>query len=409
MKGILRHEPTGKEASCETKALDLRDYSIQILIPETSYSINPYYKDDILNYRYWEPFFDETRLFFKNNGHRYSAKIYPFGFPLRKNYSTAHLYDIYIHDIEDSLSEILLYIPHFNYRDITFKINPDITHDLPFIFNNVKWKLDSAITDNEYAALLNSEPIVGKTYDFRSATLSAINVQATRINEIESMAFTICWILSLWGGKYISYKDIHYKIINSAYWKFASLPITDKSSEIAFPRLYVCTAPNCFIEIVANRIMEHEDSWCYTIYWLTRALEYSDMGSIYMVLSMIYERVVSAIYCGNNELQSTKNLYFKERAQYCRDIAQGDYSDEQIGEIIRLRNAVMHGGNNSTKLFHSFQERHTSIAKIVIATILATLGYYGEFSFQLKRFCVAEIYKDPHALARSKLNFDFKG
>ncbi len=408
MNAKLIHKPTGREIPCETRNFDYSDCSIELSYPDSGYALIPYVHDGKLSFNDRDAFFQECSLLFRYGEHDYKADINSYFTLFLGEFSKAIISNVSICDIGNTLVDALFYIHHLS-LNVDFYVEQEATSNLHFLYNGQKWNLSYAITDMKFGELLDEGRSAERSTERTSACLHANHIHPAETKDIIANASEICWMLSLWRGKYVSWREMHYKTEANNKWHLAKITDHVQSSPKTLTRLAVCCLPAHFIEIISPRFSEYSGSWCYTIYWLTRALEYSDMGSIYMVLSMIYERMISAIYCGHEEKQSTKNLYFKQRAQFCRDLAEGDYSDEQIGEIIHMRNAVMHGGDNSTKLFHCFNERHADIAKIVIATILAALGYYGEFSFQQKVYRVANIYKKPQALAASKLNFDFKG
>lgn len=408
MNSKLIHTPSGREIPCETRNFDYSDCSIELNYPSSSYALIPYVHDGNLSFNDADTFFEECTLIFRHDNHDYSANINSYFTLFHEGYSKAFIKDVSICNMGNCFIDTLFYVQHLS-LNVELPAERNGSSNGSFHYNKCKWKLSNAITDDRFGELLDKDPFSRNNSKITSACLCTNHIHHSKTDDIIANANEICWMLSLWRGKYVSWRELHYKTEDDSKWHLAKFSDNVQSSSKSLTRLAVRCLPTEFVEIISPRFSEYKSSWCYTIYWLTMALEYSDMGSIYMVLSMIYERMVSSIYCGCSRKRSTKNQSFRKRPLFCRDMAQGNYSEEQIGEIIHMRNAVMHGGNNSTALFRSFKEAHPSIAKIVIATILATLGYYGEFTFQQKRFCVAEIYKNPQALAGCELNFDFMG
>lgn len=407
MNAKLIHKPTGREIPCETRNFDYSDYSIELNYPSSSYSQIPYRHNGQLSFNDAEAFFRECSLLFRHGEHDYKADINSYFTLFLGEFSKAIISNVSICDIGNTLVDALFYIHHLS-LNVDFYVEQEATSNLHFLYNGQKWNLSYAITDMKFGELLDEGRSAERSTERTSACLHANHIHPAETKDIIANVSEICWMLSLWRGKYVSWREMHYKTEDESKWHLAQFSNTTKSSEIILTRLSVRCLPTEFIEIISHRFSEYKGSWGYTIHWLTKALEYSDMGSMFMVLSMLYERMVSALYCGYNEKPNTNNISFGMRALFCRNIAQGHYSEKQIKDIIHLRNAVMHGANNSTKLFFPFKERYTFVAKIVIATILATLGYYGEFSILEECFSVTDIYKNPQALADCKLNFDFK-
>lgn len=407
MNSKLIHTPSGLEIACETRNFDYSDCTIELNYPSSSYSQIPHRHNGELSFNDAEAFFQECTLHFRHGEHDYKADINSYFTLFFGEFSKAIISNVSICNIENTLVDTLFYIQHLSLK-VDFYVEREVSSNLHFLYNGQKWNLSYAITNKKFGKLLDEGQAGEGNCERTSACLHANHIHFSETNDLIANVDEICWMLSLWRGKYVSWREMHYKIAGDSKWQLAKFSNTAKSSETTYTNLTILCMPTEFVEIISPRFSEYKGSWGYTIHWLTKALDYKDMGSMFMVLGMIFERMVSAIYCGSKGLKSTKNLFFKERAQFCRDVAHGDYTDKQIKEIIHIRNAVMHGANNATKLFFPFKERYIFVAKIVIATILATLGYYGKFSILEECFSVTDIYKNPQALANCKLNFDFK-
>lgn len=169
-------------------------------------------------------------------------------------------------------------------------------------------------------------------------------------------------------------------------------------------RAHALCAPTLFIENTEPYFKKYSSAFIHTTHWLCRAFTSIDARVQSLVLSMIYERLVSAVYYGKKRTKTT----FGKRAKYCWKIAGGTYTQALINRFIQERNDVVHGSDIPPHSPNEYLAYLTDLTAVVYATTLAMLGYEAGFSVRNFQTNVSKLYHNIHQLSSHSLNFKYK-
>lgn len=270
-----------------------------------------------------------------------------------------------------------------------------------FDFGDRQWELKYLRVQGNGYEVVSSYPVT-EAERWNGAGLIVRAENDTDIDGIKKSVNEICWILSLWGGQYVTWKHLYRQECDS--WKLRETAVTVESDkDVAVPAHALC-APNLFIERVEPYFRKNSSAFIYTINWLCRAFTCVYARAQSLILSMIYERLVSAVRYGKKRKKTT----FGKRANYCREIAGGTYSKKLIALFINERNKVVHGSDNVTQPSNAYIAYLIDLTAVVYATTLALLGYEASFSVRGRQTNVRKLYKDVPKLATHPLYFKYK-
>ena len=292
-----------------------------------------------------------------------------------------------------TIPQLKLYLPGCDstaYRDLG-----------AFQFGNRQWELKCLQAKDGGYDVVSTYPIKEDSR-WNGAGLVVRAENDADIDSIKKSANEICWLLSLWGGQYVTWKELYSQEGDS--WALNETAPTVESDERVAVEAHALCAPNMFIEKAEPYFKKYNSAFIHTIHWLCRAFTCIDAKVQSLILSMIYERLVSAVHYGNTQKKET----FGTRAKYCRDIAGGTYSDELIEHFIDERNDVVHGSDKPAQPAKEYLAYLIDLTAVVYATTLALLGYGAAFSVRNHQAPVTKLYRDIPKLSSHHLNFSYK-
>ncbi len=404
---IFKHNPTGKTIKCDTYCIKIEEETLTINAYYVLCNICPYYINNSIGFDDWDKFLNESTIMFQHNGCEYCADLFPYSsIPEIDSTILMRLKNIRIIKYLSSKGDLLFRVPRLHLNLPYCERTPYLILP-PLEFHGRIWQLCNAhLNEGNYVLHLEkTEDKQGDCWD--GACLYLKNANLDEYERISNDACNICWILSLWSGKYVMWDQSLHMFNDETTWKLSLKSGFANSENKPSMLAHAFCCPISFINTIRERYLEYEGSWRYTIHWLTLALSCKDIGSMTMILSMLFERLANAIYCGETGLTYTKDKSFFQRGCFCRDKGKGKYSDSDIQQIVDARNNAMHGTDivylsNASLLTHII-----SLVKINYSTILALLGYTSRFCVRQNIATPFDIYDEASSMVACKLNFAY--
>lgn len=402
---LILHKPTGKTYPCTITQLDCKSEQIQARIPwHNDFSDDPEMHPGQLSFNHWDKFISESSLHFSLNTYAYISEMEAFAVPFITESSRINLKHLRRIPNTDEIGDILFIVPHLE-LSIHEYMQPTAKQDSTFNYRNLSWEFYNLHENDQSHSIITEHSITQERLD-----KTGILLRNCKLSHYESYVMNlnnICWIISLWCGRYISWSHALFRPGENCDWAFHANSQTARSDFTSTTKVQVLSSPSDFIETIAEQFDENDASHCYTIHWITRALSHKDSGCQSMILSMVFERLVTALYCGHTGKTRTNKIFFT-RATYFRDAGKGNFDDVTIDLIIKQRNSIMHGSDNVYLELEQFRNYLDNTIKIVYAAMLALLGYKKSFSIRGKHILTSEIYSDIDTLSHIPLNFNYR-